>query len=242
MSLAEALKIEREKQDISRADLASMLDINVSTLSLWESGKGHPSDRIYKELIKLFPELPPKETLAPSTEASVTYNSFPEALAALRIRAGLSRPQLSKKLGGVVGETAIAGWEKRKYSPVQDNYDLLVAVLDGLKDSPKPDPRDINKPTGGEHKARKVVATAAKAASPSPTLPESPKAPSPKGPRVAMTKAPMEEPALKDIVPFAVALGKFYAGDTSKDIFLNILKLADQNGISVAELTKALEK
>ena len=52
-----ALRSARRHHGLTQADVASLLDVNHSTLSSWESGESTPVEHSYSGLVELFPEL-----------------------------------------------------------------------------------------------------------------------------------------------------------------------------------------
>ncbi len=92
----------------------------------------------------------PIETAMPSSDflppPLAPPSTFGEALRRARIHEGMNQEEVGELVGVVV--STISDWERDEHAPVVDNYTKLVEIFSALKDAPRPDSLDRDKPVG----------------------------------------------------------------------------------------------
>lgn len=170
-SFGDVLKQEREAAGLSHYDLSCRVGVSKATVKSWETSEAFPdrfemkklvgSMRKLRHFIHLLPTstqhqvesdmkasgdvIPPQ--LAPIAPPPPSFQTFGEALRHERLSEGLGQDELGE-LVGVTGQ-AVSAWENGVNDPITSHYDGLVLLLPALRQAPKPESRDIDKPNGG---------------------------------------------------------------------------------------------
>jgi DNA-binding transcriptional regulator YiaG len=190
---------------------------------------------------------PPAPESSKETQVPAYLSTFRTALSHFHDASTLSTADLARKMN-VTGSTIFA-WRTGRNYPILDHYEKLLEIFPGLKNAPRPDVKDWDKPdSSGTPKSYNVplarqpvpppIAPATHLTLPAPTPPAPPEPVAPVQP-----PAPQIKPDIGALgVAYATSLGKMNAANAKvEDLIMRLLEAEDELKAAKEETNQAHE-